>query len=288
MGQRVFAIALGYEDLNDHDELRIGVHPVPELAHVGVIARCDDRTAVFADAIKQDRQQQGVLGIVAVEQRRPCGQRDASNVTGTLERSAVRHRKKLVSFERTLIRARNVIFVLKNPFYAGVYAYGKGECDARSCRENGAPPASHAGQAAPEHVPTTRVDVLTGVADASRAPRDGGPGKAMKHGQWRTLIAAAVIIAAGSAAAQTVTVGAASTISDAILAEATPIKSPAIYAAITPPGINPDGRVNPPSLAYDLAFYRAQGLIKGAVNLDDVLDPSFADAVVKELGPFRQ
>jgi excisionase family DNA binding protein len=35
--------------------------------------------------------------------------------------------KKLVSFEWTLIRYRNVISVLKNPFYAGVYAYGKGE-----------------------------------------------------------------------------------------------------------------------------------------------------------------
>jgi excisionase family DNA binding protein len=35
--------------------------------------------------------------------------------------------KKLVSFEWTLIRYRNVISVLKNPFYAGAYAYGKGE-----------------------------------------------------------------------------------------------------------------------------------------------------------------
>jgi excisionase family DNA binding protein len=35
--------------------------------------------------------------------------------------------KKLISFEWTAIRYRNVISVLKNPFYAGVYAYGKGE-----------------------------------------------------------------------------------------------------------------------------------------------------------------
>jgi DNA invertase Pin-like site-specific DNA recombinase len=35
--------------------------------------------------------------------------------------------KKLISFEWTQIRYRNVISVLKNPFYAGVYAYGKGE-----------------------------------------------------------------------------------------------------------------------------------------------------------------
>jgi DNA invertase Pin-like site-specific DNA recombinase len=35
--------------------------------------------------------------------------------------------KKLVSFEWTPIRYRNIISVLKNPFYAGAYAYGKGE-----------------------------------------------------------------------------------------------------------------------------------------------------------------
>jgi excisionase family DNA binding protein len=32
----------------------------------------------------------------------------------------------MVAFEWTLVRYRNVISVLKNPFYAGVYAYGKG------------------------------------------------------------------------------------------------------------------------------------------------------------------
>jgi NitT/TauT family transport system substrate-binding protein len=74
----------------------------------------------------------------------------------------------------------------------------------------------------------------------------------------------------------------------AILAEATPIKSRAIYQAITPPGIDPDGHVNAQSLAYDLAFYRTQGLITGPVNLADVLDSSFADAALKELGPYAR
>jgi hypothetical protein len=35
--------------------------------------------------------------------------------------------KRLVAFEWTPICYRNVISVLKNPFYAGAYAYGKGE-----------------------------------------------------------------------------------------------------------------------------------------------------------------
>ena len=73
----------------------------------------------------------------------------------------------------------------------------------------------------------------------------------------------------------------------AILAEATPIKSRDIYKLLTPTGMNPDGRVNKESLAYDLAFYAEQGLIKGSINLDNVVDGSFVEAALRELGPYR-
>jgi NitT/TauT family transport system substrate-binding protein len=73
----------------------------------------------------------------------------------------------------------------------------------------------------------------------------------------------------------------------AILSEVTPIKSRDIYKAITPTGMNPDGRVNRASLAEDLSFYAEQGLIKGRVDLDAVIDNSFVDAVLKDLGPYR-
>jgi len=73
----------------------------------------------------------------------------------------------------------------------------------------------------------------------------------------------------------------------AILSEATPIKSRDIYKAITPTGMNPDGRVNTASLAHDLAFYAEQGLVKGAVNLDDAVDGSFVEAALEKLGPYR-
>jgi NitT/TauT family transport system substrate-binding protein len=73
----------------------------------------------------------------------------------------------------------------------------------------------------------------------------------------------------------------------AILSEATPIKSREIYKSITPPGMNPDGRVNKESLAYDLAFYAEQGLISGWINLDNVVDGSFVEAVLKEIGPYK-
>ena len=43
--------------------------------------------------------------------------------------------RTLVSFDWTLIRYRNVISILKNPFYAGVYVYGKSE--KRTVIQNG-------------------------------------------------------------------------------------------------------------------------------------------------------
>jgi NitT/TauT family transport system substrate-binding protein len=74
----------------------------------------------------------------------------------------------------------------------------------------------------------------------------------------------------------------------AILAESTPIKEPAIYKAITPTGMNPDGKVNVQSLADDLAFYQQQGLITGDIKADQVVDHSFVDAALKELGPYKK
>jgi NitT/TauT family transport system substrate-binding protein len=74
----------------------------------------------------------------------------------------------------------------------------------------------------------------------------------------------------------------------AILSESTPIRSREIYKLITPTGMNPDGHVNRESLVYDLAFYAEQGLIKGRVDLDDVIDGSFVEAGVQALGPYRR
>jgi NitT/TauT family transport system substrate-binding protein len=73
----------------------------------------------------------------------------------------------------------------------------------------------------------------------------------------------------------------------AILSEATRIKSREIYKSITPTGMNPDGHVNRDSLAYDYAFYKRQGLIKSDINLNEVIDMSFVEAVRKELGPYK-
>ena len=67
-----------------------------------------------------------------------------------------------------------------------------------------------------------------------------------------------------------------------------PIKDAAIYKAITPTGMNPDGKVNVESLAQDLAFYREQGLIQGEVRLEQLVDHSFVEAALRELGPYKR
>jgi NitT/TauT family transport system substrate-binding protein len=73
----------------------------------------------------------------------------------------------------------------------------------------------------------------------------------------------------------------------AILTEYTPVK-PEIYRKVTPTGMNPDGNVNVASLEHDLAFYTRQGLVKEKVNVDDLVDMSFAQAAVKSLGPYKK
>jgi NitT/TauT family transport system substrate-binding protein len=73
----------------------------------------------------------------------------------------------------------------------------------------------------------------------------------------------------------------------AILSSTTPIKDRDIYKAVTPTGINPDGKVNAASLAFDLAFYASQRLIVGEVELGGLIDASFVESALKALGPYR-
>lgn len=75
----------------------------------------------------------------------------------------------------------------------------------------------------------------------------------------------------------------------AILTEYTNIKDPKVYKSITPHGSNPNGKVNEASLKKDYQFFKEQGLIKdkGSIQVDQVVDNSFVDAVIKELGPYK-
>ena len=52
--------------------------------------------------------------------------------------------------------------------------------------------------------------------------------------------------------------------------------------------MDPDGKVDMPSLKSDYELYKSLGLVQGDVKVEDVVDMSFADAAVKELGPYRR
>jgi NitT/TauT family transport system substrate-binding protein len=65
------------------------------------------------------------------------------------------------------------------------------------------------------------------------------------------------------------------------------IKDPEVIRAMTPHGVDPNGWVNVDSLKKDWSFFKSQDQVKGSVTVDDVLDRSFIDAAVKELGPYK-
>ncbi len=64
------------------------------------------------------------------------------------------------------------------------------------------------------------------------------------------------------------------------------IKDPAIYRRIGVHGCDPDGRLDLQSLETDLAFFVAQGLIQGKVDVASAIDTSIAEAAVRDLGPY--
>jgi NitT/TauT family transport system substrate-binding protein len=72
----------------------------------------------------------------------------------------------------------------------------------------------------------------------------------------------------------------------AILTAETSVKDPQVYRSIVMHGANPDGRVNLQSLQKDLDYFRAEKLVDGPVALDQVVDGSFVDAAVQDLGPY--
>jgi NitT/TauT family transport system substrate-binding protein len=72
-----------------------------------------------------------------------------------------------------------------------------------------------------------------------------------------------------------------------ILIKHTPVKDRATYDHMRPPGLDPDGRMQLDAIRADLAFWEGQGLVTERVDLARVLDTSFQENAVRELGPYR-
>jgi NitT/TauT family transport system substrate-binding protein len=72
------------------------------------------------------------------------------------------------------------------------------------------------------------------------------------------------------------------------LTETMPIKDAAVYRAVTPSGVNPDGHVYLQSMRTDLAFFKEHGLVTGPIEAEDIVDDSYAEEAAKALGPYHK
>ena len=52
-------------------------------------------------------------------------------------------------------------------------------------------------------------------------------------------------------------------------------------------GIDPDGRINAESAAFDMNWYLEGGHIERPIDLDQFIDVSYADHAVAQLGPYK-
>jgi NitT/TauT family transport system substrate-binding protein len=69
-----------------------------------------------------------------------------------------------------------------------------------------------------------------------------------------------------------------------ILTRNTSVKDPALYKTMVFPGIHPDGKLNTAGMAEDVAWWVAAGRMKTKVDLADIVDSSYAERAVKQLG----
>jgi NitT/TauT family transport system substrate-binding protein len=73
-----------------------------------------------------------------------------------------------------------------------------------------------------------------------------------------------------------------------VLTEYTFIKDAKIHRSITPAAIDPDGRLSLAGLRNDIAFFKEQKLIQdAAMTVERIIDTSFVEQAVKQLGPYR-
>ncbi len=73
-----------------------------------------------------------------------------------------------------------------------------------------------------------------------------------------------------------------------ILTEHTFMKDPNVHRSITPAAIDPDGRMHLNGLKNDLVFFKEQKLIQDpGITVERIIDTSFVEQAVKELGPYK-
>jgi NitT/TauT family transport system substrate-binding protein len=74
----------------------------------------------------------------------------------------------------------------------------------------------------------------------------------------------------------------------AILQKYTNFKDAATYAIMTPNAVNPDGAVNIASMNQDIAAWRDLGELQGPATAEAVVDNSFVNAALAQLGKYHR
>ncbi|OFW14173.1 MAG: hypothetical protein A3H27_18220 [Acidobacteria bacterium RIFCSPLOWO2_02_FULL_59_13] len=74
----------------------------------------------------------------------------------------------------------------------------------------------------------------------------------------------------------------------AILTKYSNLKDPNVFKVITAFSVDPDGKLNVNSLRKDWQFFKDTGRIDGKVGVDAVVDTSFAERALAELGPYKR
>jgi NitT/TauT family transport system substrate-binding protein len=72
------------------------------------------------------------------------------------------------------------------------------------------------------------------------------------------------------------------------LARHTAVKDPAVYDLLRPPGLDPDGKLALDSMRDDVAYYQQTGLVREQVDLSQLIDTSYQEYAVQQLGPYQR
>ena len=66
------------------------------------------------------------------------------------------------------------------------------------------------------------------------------------------------------------------------------VKDPEVYRTITPNGVDPDGKIDLETMRQDQDVYRRLGWMESQTKVEDVVDMSFVEAALKEIGTYKK
>jgi NitT/TauT family transport system substrate-binding protein len=74
----------------------------------------------------------------------------------------------------------------------------------------------------------------------------------------------------------------------AILTKNTTIREPALWQKIAPPGLNPNGSASKSSIAQAQDFFAARGQVTEKADVDQLVDNSYVDFALQQIGPYQR